>query len=137
MDSSRTNADRIFRFGQFELSERGGELRKNGARIKLQDQPFRVLVELVASAGRVVTREQLQQRLWPADTFVDFDVGFEYCHPQVASGVGRRRRQLALHRDLGEAGLQVPRTGEHHPSCVRQREGNANRAAPPPSECST
>ncbi len=68
-------ADRIFRFGPFELSERDGELRKNGVRIKLQEQPFRVLVELVANAGRVVSREELQQKLWSADTFVDFDVG--------------------------------------------------------------
>jgi len=64
-----------FRFGPFELSEREGELRKNGVRIKLQEQPFRVLLELVANSGKVVTREELQQRLWPADTFVDFDVG--------------------------------------------------------------
>ena len=75
MGQSASQADRIFRFGQFELSEREGELRKNGARIKLQEQPFQVLVELLANAGRVVTREQLQQKLWPADTFVDFDVG--------------------------------------------------------------
>ena len=68
-------SERIFRFGQFELSEREGELRKNGVRIKLQEQPFRVLVELVANAGKVVSREELQQKLWPADTFVDFDVG--------------------------------------------------------------
>jgi DNA-binding winged helix-turn-helix (wHTH) protein/Tol biopolymer transport system component len=68
-------SDRNFRFGPFELSEREGELRKNGARIKLQEQPFQVLVELVANAGRVVTREELQQRLWPEDTFVDFNVG--------------------------------------------------------------
>ena len=66
---------RIFRFGQFELSEREGELRKNGVRIKLQEQPFRVLLELVANAGKVVSRKDLQQKLWPADTFVDFDVG--------------------------------------------------------------
>jgi len=67
--------DRVFRFGPFELSEREGELRKNGVRLKLQEQPFRVLVELVANAGKVVSREELQQKLWPADTFVDFDVG--------------------------------------------------------------
>jgi Tol biopolymer transport system component/DNA-binding winged helix-turn-helix (wHTH) protein len=66
---------RVFRFGQFELSEREGELRKNGTQIRLQDQPMRVLVELLANAGRMVTRDELQQKLWPADTFVDFDVG--------------------------------------------------------------
>jgi Tol biopolymer transport system component/DNA-binding winged helix-turn-helix (wHTH) protein len=68
-------SDRVFRFGPFELFEREGELRKNGIRIKLQEQPFRVLVELAANAGKVVSREELQQKLWPADTFVDFDTG--------------------------------------------------------------
>jgi len=67
--------DRVFRFGPFELSEREGELRKGGARIKLQEQPFRVLVELVANSGSLVSREDLHKKLWPADTFVDFDVG--------------------------------------------------------------
>jgi DNA-binding winged helix-turn-helix (wHTH) protein len=67
--------DRVFRFGPFELSEREGELRRSGVRIKLQEQPFRVLVELVANAGKVVSRESLRNELWPADTFVDFDVG--------------------------------------------------------------
>jgi DNA-binding winged helix-turn-helix (wHTH) protein/Tol biopolymer transport system component len=75
MGPSASRADRVFRFEQFELSEHEGELRKNGARIRLQEQPFQVLVELLADAGRVVTREHLQQKLWPADTFVDFDVG--------------------------------------------------------------
>jgi DNA-binding winged helix-turn-helix (wHTH) protein/WD40 repeat protein len=72
---SSTQPDRVFHFGPFELSEREGELRKNGVRIKLQEQPFRVLLELVASPGKVVAREDLHQKLWAADTFVDFDVG--------------------------------------------------------------
>ena len=50
-----------------------GELRKNGARIRLQEQPFQVLVFLLERPGEVVTREDLRQKLWPADTFVDFD----------------------------------------------------------------
>jgi DNA-binding winged helix-turn-helix (wHTH) protein/Tol biopolymer transport system component len=66
---------RVFRFGPFELSEREGELRKSGVRIKLQEQPFRVLIELVANSGKLVPREDLHKKLWPADTFVDFDVG--------------------------------------------------------------
>jgi len=69
--------DRTFRFGPFELAERAGELRKNGVRIKLQEQPVRVLLELVANPGKVVSREELQQKLWPADTFVDFEVGLK------------------------------------------------------------
>jgi DNA-binding winged helix-turn-helix (wHTH) protein len=70
-----TERDRVFRFGPFELSEREGELRKSGVRIKLQEQPFPVLVELVANSGKLVSREELRKKLWPLDTFVDFDVG--------------------------------------------------------------
>ena len=70
-----TDRDRVFRFGPFELSEREGELRKSGVRIKLQEQPFRVLTELVANSGKLVSREELRKKLWPVDTFVDFDVG--------------------------------------------------------------
>lgn len=60
-----TQPDRVFRFGPFELSERDAELHKNGVRVKLQEQPFRVLFELTSNPGRIVTREELQQKLWP------------------------------------------------------------------------
>jgi TolB-like protein/DNA-binding winged helix-turn-helix (wHTH) protein/Tfp pilus assembly protein PilF len=69
-DQSRT-----VRFGVFEVDLRTGELRKNGVKIKLQDQPFRVLIILLRHAGDVVTREELRRELWPTDTFVDFDHG--------------------------------------------------------------
>jgi cholera toxin transcriptional activator len=64
---------RIARFGVFELDLAAGELRKNGAKLRLQEQPFQVLALLLERAGEVVTREELRQQLWPADTFVDFD----------------------------------------------------------------
>src|SRR6202795_850825 len=60
-------------FDVFEIDLRAGELRKKGRRVKLQEQPFRVLSLLVERSGGVVTREELRQNLWPADTFVDFD----------------------------------------------------------------
>ena len=63
------------RFGNFDVHPHSGELRKHGIRIKLQVQPFKVLQILVERAGEVVTREELQKRIWPADTFVDFDQG--------------------------------------------------------------
>jgi len=66
---------RVVRFGVFELDFDTGELRKAGLRIKLQDQPFRVLTMLLEQPGELVTREELLSRLWPADTFVDFDHG--------------------------------------------------------------
>ena len=61
------------RFGVFELDLRAGELRRNGIKVKLQEQPFQVLTELLDRPGEVVTREELRNRLWPADTYVDFD----------------------------------------------------------------
>jgi DNA-binding winged helix-turn-helix (wHTH) protein len=64
---------RIVRFGTFEADLASGELRKNGVKIRLQEQPFQVMVALLERAGAMVSREELQQRLWPSDTFVDFD----------------------------------------------------------------
>src|SRR5437868_2615307 len=61
------------RFGTFEVDLGAGELRRNGSRIRLQEQPFQILLALVERPGEVVSREELQRRLWPADTFVDFD----------------------------------------------------------------
>jgi cholera toxin transcriptional activator len=64
---------RVARFGLFELDLSAGELRKSGVKLRLQGQPFQVLALLLERAGEVVTREELQQKLWPSDTFVDFD----------------------------------------------------------------
>ncbi len=61
------------RFGLFEVDLRAGELRKQGVKIKLQEQPFQILTMLIEHPGEVVTREELRSRLWPSDTFVDFD----------------------------------------------------------------
>src|SRR4030095_5807920 len=63
------------RFGAFEVDLRAGEIYKHGIRLKLQDQPFQVLAFLLEHPGAVVTREELGQKLCPADTFVDFDTG--------------------------------------------------------------
>jgi len=67
------NHRRIARFGIFELDLAAGELRKKGVKLRLQEQPLQVLAALLERAGEIVTREELQQRLWPSDTFVDFD----------------------------------------------------------------
>jgi TolB-like protein/DNA-binding winged helix-turn-helix (wHTH) protein/Tfp pilus assembly protein PilF len=63
------------RFDAFEVHLRSGELRKHGLKVKLHQQPFQILAMLLEHPGEVVTREQLQRKLWPSDTFVDFDVG--------------------------------------------------------------
>ena len=65
----------IFRFGPFEAKTCAQELSKNGTKLKLRGQPFLILELLLRRAGEVVTREEIQQKLWPADTFVDFEHG--------------------------------------------------------------
>src|SRR6185312_3749640 len=64
-----------YKFAEFEADLRAAELRRNGIRLKMQLQPFQVLVALLERPNDVVTREELRQRLWPEDTFVDFDHG--------------------------------------------------------------
>src|SRR5215475_6957563 len=73
MPTARLNGMPVIRFGIFEVDLRAGELRRNGSRVRLQEQPFQILVALLDRPGEVVTRDELQKRLWPADTFVDFD----------------------------------------------------------------
>jgi Tol biopolymer transport system component/DNA-binding winged helix-turn-helix (wHTH) protein len=67
------NTDGNLRFGMFELDRRAGELRRNGSKVRLQEQPFQILLTLLERPGEVVTREELRSRLWPDDTFVDFE----------------------------------------------------------------
>src|ERR1700757_4906337 len=75
-------------FGTFELDLRAGELRKHGLRIRLQEQPFQVLVMLLEHPGEVVTREEIQKKLWPADTFVDFDHGLNKTINKIREALG-------------------------------------------------
>jgi len=69
------NQTRRIRFDAFDVDMRSGEVRKHGIRLKLHRQPFQVLSLLLEHPGEVVTREELRQRLWPGETFVDFDTG--------------------------------------------------------------
>ena len=87
MHESPGSADRV-RFGVFEVDLRSGELRKAGIRVSLQDQPFRILVRLLERPGELVTREQLRQELWPADTFVDFDHGLNAAIKRLRDALG-------------------------------------------------
>ena len=78
----------VLSFGNFTLDTRTGELRRNGTKLRLQGQPFQVLVVLLERAGEVVTREELQQRLWAADTFVDFDNGLNIAIKKLRATLG-------------------------------------------------
>ncbi len=76
------------RFGVFEVDLRAGELRKRGVEIKLQDQPFQILQILLERSGEVVTREEIRGRIWPADTFVDFDQGLNNAIKRLRESLG-------------------------------------------------
>src|SRR5438093_1830115 len=78
----------VVRFGPFEANLQSGELRKAGARIPLQDQPFRLLVLLLERRGEGVTREELRQQLWPAETFVDFEHGLNAAVKRLRDALG-------------------------------------------------
>lgn len=77
-----------YKFDQFEADVNAAELRRNGARLKLQMQPFQVLVALLERPKEVVTREELRLRLWPQDTFVDFDHGLNTAMTKLREALG-------------------------------------------------
>src|SRR5262249_42095854 len=77
-----------YQFDQFEADVNAAELRRNGIRLKLQLQPFQVLVALLERPRDVVTREELRQRLWPQDTFVDFDHGLNTAMAKLRDVLG-------------------------------------------------
>ena len=91
-------------FGVFELDLRSGELRKAGRRHNFPDQPFRILAVLLEHPGELVTRDELRARVWPADTFVDFEHGLN-------AAVKRLRDVLGDSADRPRYIETVPRRG--------------------------
>jgi TolB-like protein/DNA-binding winged helix-turn-helix (wHTH) protein/tetratricopeptide (TPR) repeat protein len=86
--SSPAHLPRFLRFGQFELDLRSSELYKEGKRIKLQEQPCQVLILLIERPGELVPREELRKKLWPNDTFVDFDHGVNIAVNKLRDALG-------------------------------------------------
>ena len=101
--AASTPSERV-RFGVFEADLRSGELRKQGVKIKLHHQPFQVLSMLLEHPGEVVTREELKSKLWPFDTFVDFDVGLN-------SAVKKLRDALSDSAEIPRYVETLPRRG--------------------------
>jgi len=126
---------RPMRFGVFEVDLHTGELRKQGLRIKLRDQPFQILQILLAHPGEVVSRDELQKQLWPADTFVDFDRGLNKAVNHLRDALGdsaesprfietlpKRGYRFIAPVETGHPNGQPPEpTLEAQPSLVEQR----------------
>jgi DNA-binding winged helix-turn-helix (wHTH) protein len=97
-------ASQIVTFEEFEANFRSRELRRHGAKVKLPDQSFQVLVMLLERPGELVTREELHTQLWPADTFIDFDHGLN-------NAVNRLREALGDAADNPRFAETLPRRG--------------------------
>ena len=86
-------ADRLLRFGEFELDRDAGELRRNGTRVLLPEQPFRLLTVLLERPGTIATRDELRERLWGTDTFVDFEHGLNAAVKRLRDALGDSAEQ--------------------------------------------
>jgi len=93
-------------FGVFEVDLRAGELRKRGLKVRLQQQPFQVLAMLLEHAGEVVGREDLQKRLWPADTFVDFGHGLNKAVNKIRDALGDSSESPRFIETVGRRGYR-------------------------------
>jgi TolB-like protein/DNA-binding winged helix-turn-helix (wHTH) protein/Flp pilus assembly protein TadD len=94
------------RFGTFEVDLRAGELRREGRKVKLQEQPFQVLALLLEHRGEVVAREELQKTLWPADTFVDFDHGLNKAVNKIRRALGDSAENPRFVETVGRRGYR-------------------------------
>jgi DNA-binding winged helix-turn-helix (wHTH) protein len=108
------------RFGSFELDARTGELREGGRKLSLPDQPLQVLVALLEHPAELVTRDELRQRLWPADTFVDFEHG-------VNAAVKRLRDALGDSAEAPRFVETIPRRGYRFIAPVEEARPPARR----------
>lgn len=112
----------LFQFGAFELDSASGELRKHGVKIRLQEQPLQTLQELLEHPGEVVTREELQKRIWPADTFVYFD-------PGLYSAIQRLRDALGDTAETPRYVETLPRPGYRFIASVGNKKSDGGAKA--------
>src|SRR2546421_10614625 len=103
------------RFGSFEVNPTAGELRKQGVKIKLQEQPFQILLMLLEHPGQVVTREALHSRLWHSDTFVDFDHGLNKAVTKLREALGDSAENPQFIETLAKRGYRFVGTLEAAP----------------------
>ena len=105
MQSSRHTGG-VVHFGSFEVDLQQGVLRKGGLKIRLQTQPFQVLAALLERPGEVVTRDELRRRLWPEDTFVDFEHGLNAAVARLRQALGDSAEQPRYVERLAKRGYR-------------------------------
>src|SRR5207253_7934388 len=126
---------RIVRFGVFEADLQAGELRKSGIRIRLQEQPFQVLALLREHPGDVVTRENLREKLWPADTFVDFDHSLNTAINKIREALGDSAGNPRFVETLARRGYRfiAPVQADHKPASALGSPSPDNSRIPRPA----
>src|SRR6516165_12307848 len=117
------------RFDSFEVDLRTGELRKGGHRIKLQEQPFRVLSLLLKRRGEMVSREDLHQELWPADTYVDFDHGLNSVIARLREALGDSADKPRYIETVAKRGYRFVASLSNHAAAPSQSPEPANTAS--------
>ncbi len=125
------------RFGIFEVDINAREVRKRGVRVKLQQQPFEVLLLLLESAGEVVTRDTLQKKLWPSDTFVDFDRGLNKAINRIRETLGDLASTPRFIETLPRRGYRfiAPIDGRRIGHTGPSRRVVRSSLLPPPNTC--
>jgi eukaryotic-like serine/threonine-protein kinase len=127
---NRTESTRIVRFGNFTLDLRTGELRTNGHQNLLQEKPFQILTALLERPGEMVTREELIKRLWPAGTFVDFNLGLNKAVNRLRDALGDTADQPRFIETFPKRGYRFIATPEFETS-ARSGFGASQTAAKP------
>ena len=116
-----------YRFGLFEVDSRTGELRKQGRQLKLRGRPFDILLLLLARGGDVITREELRQQLWQADTFVDFDHGLNSAINRLRDALGDSAENPRFIETLPKRGYRFIAPIEVPPASVPVAVGSSRR----------
>jgi anti-anti-sigma factor len=123
-----------YRFGSFAVYVETGELLKNGRRVHLQRKPFEILTALLEQPGKLVARENLRQRLWPADTFVDFDNGLNTALSKLREALGDTTERPRYIETLERRGYRfiapLEEIGAHLEPRLRELEVRRRRIEP-------
>lgn len=127
--AASVQSSHFFRFGPFEADPETGELRKSGRRLRLQEKPFQVLIALLERRGNLVSRKTLHERLWPGDTFVDFENGLNTAISKLREVLGDSAKDHRYIETLARRGYRFAASVEEvgGTAAVQKRELNIQR----------
>jgi Tol biopolymer transport system component/DNA-binding winged helix-turn-helix (wHTH) protein len=129
VESAPNYVSRVVSFGSFEVDLRAGELHRGGRKVKIQNQPFQILAMLLERPGEVVTRDEMRSRLWPAETFVDFDHGLNSAVRRLRDALGDSAEKPTYVETLGRRGYRFIHPVERNGSDAAEKLDGPPRAA--------